>query len=112
MPHTISAYIKCQDVQHTISRTGWQCRLQVNSQLSQVSLESFAEAGERLCGPTSAGSSFHHCGAKTEKSFDFDDRLLLAHSDGGTRRPAEVVELVEVVELICPTLGCRQGQFH
>ena len=41
---------------------------------------------------TSAGSSFHHCGAKTEKSCDFDDQPLLALSDGGNRRPAEVVE--------------------
>ena len=41
---------------------------------------------------TSAGSSFHHCGAKTEKRCHFDDRRLLALNDGGTRRPAEVVE--------------------
>ena len=41
---------------------------------------------------TSAGSSFHHCGAKTEKSCEFDLQPLLALSDGGTRRPAEVVE--------------------
>ena len=27
-----------------------------------------------------------------QKTFDFDDRLLLALSDSGTRRPAEVVE--------------------
>ena len=40
---------------------------------------------------TSAGSSFHHCGPKTEKSCDSDDRPLLALSVGGTRRPAEVV---------------------
>ena len=40
---------------------------------------------------TSAGSSFHHGGAKTEKSCDFDDQPLLALSEGGTRRPAEVV---------------------
>ena len=39
-----------------------------------------------------AGSSFHHWGPKTEKSWDFADRPLLALSDGGTRRPAEVVE--------------------
>ena len=38
---------------------------------------------------TSAGSSFHHCGAKTQKSCDFNERLLLALSDG-IRRPAEV----------------------
>ena len=41
---------------------------------------------------TSAGSSFHHCGPRTEKSCDFADRPLLALSDGGTRRPAGVVE--------------------
>ena len=38
-----------------------------------------------------AGSSLHHCGTKTEKSCDFDDRLLLALRDGGTRQ-AEVVQ--------------------
>ena len=41
---------------------------------------------------TSAGSSFHHCGPKIEKSCDLADRPLVALSDGGTRRPAEVVE--------------------
>ena len=41
---------------------------------------------------TSAGSSFLHCGPKTEKSCDFADGPLLALSDGGTRRPAEVAE--------------------
>ena len=40
---------------------------------------------------TSAGSSFHHCDAKIEKSCDFADRLLLALNDGRTRRPTEVV---------------------
>ena len=40
---------------------------------------------------TSAGSSFH-CGPRIEKSCDFADRPLVALSDGGTRRPAEVVE--------------------
>ena len=39
---------------------------------------------------TSAGSSFFHCCAKTEKRCDFDDQLLLGLSNGGTRRPAEV----------------------
>ena len=50
----------------------------------QVSLESPAEAGEQLCGPDigSKLSLFHHCGAKTEKSCDFDDQHLLALSDG------------------------------
>ena len=49
--YKVSAYMKCQDVQHTIvgGGTGWLCRVQVNSE--QVSFESFAEAGERLCGP-------------------------------------------------------------
>ena len=41
---------------------------------------------------TSAGSSFNHCGPKIEKSCDLGDRPLLAVSDGGTRRPAEVVD--------------------
>ena len=49
---------------------------------------------------TSAGSLFHHCGVKTGKSCDFDDRPLLAVSDGGTRRPAEV-ELSGGIELGC-----------
>ena len=40
---------------------------------------------------TSAGSSFHHCGPKIEKSCDLADRHLVA-LDGGTRRPAEVAE--------------------
>ena len=35
-----------------------------------------------------AESSFHHCGAKTQKSCDFDDRLLLS----GTQHPVELVE--------------------
>ena len=42
---------------------------------------------------TSAGSLFHHSGAKTEKSSDFAVRPLLALSDGDTSRPAEVLEL-------------------
>ena len=46
----------------------------------QVSLESFSEDSERFCGPES------------EKSCDFADRPLLALSDGGSSRPAEVVE--------------------
>ena len=37
---------------------------------------------------TSAGSSFHHCGPKIEKSCDLADQPLVALSDGGTRRPA------------------------
>ena len=41
--------------------------------------------------PTSAGY-FHHCGAKKEKSRDFDHRPLLALSDGGTRPvPVQVI---------------------
>ena len=58
----------------------------------QVSFESFAEAGERLCGPDIGRSSFHHCGPKIEKSCGLADGPLVALSDGGTRRPAEVVE--------------------
>ena len=40
---------------------------------------------------TSAGRSFHHSGAKTEKSCDLAVGPLLALRDGGTSRPAEVV---------------------
>ena len=58
----------------------------------QVSLEPFSEDSERLCGPENGRELVHHLGAKTEKSCDFADRPLLALSDGGTRRPAEVVE--------------------
>ena len=39
---------------------------------------------------TSAGSG-NYRRAKTEKSCDFDDRPLPAHSHGGTRRQVEVV---------------------
>ena len=38
---------------------------------------------------TSAGSSFHHCSAKIEKSCDFVVRPL---RDGGAKNQAEVVE--------------------
>ena len=41
---------------------------------------------------TSAGSSFHHCLAKTDKSGDIVFRNLAALGDGGMRHPAEVVE--------------------
>ena len=41
---------------------------------------------------TSAGSSLHHCGAKTEKSRDYDDCLFLALSYGGARSQFEIVE--------------------
>ena len=51
--YTMSAYIKCPDVQHTtISRRGGSgrlCRVQVNPE--QVSLESLMEVVEGLCGP-------------------------------------------------------------
>ena len=39
---------------------------------------------------TSAGRSFYHSGAKTEKSCDLAVQPLLALRDGGTSRPAEV----------------------
>ena len=39
---------------------------------------------------TSAGSSFHHSGAKTENSCDFAVRPLLALSDGGSSRGLEL----------------------
>ena len=40
----------------------------------------------------SAGSSFHHCGPKMEKSCDFADPPLFSLSNGSARCPAEVVE--------------------
>ena len=45
---------------------------------------------------TSAGSTFHHCGANAEKSCDFEDGPLLALSDGGTRRPAAIHTYIHV----------------
>ena len=41
---------------------------------------------------TSAGSSFHHCGPRTEKSCDLADGPLVDLSDGGARHPAEIAE--------------------
>jgi len=41
---------------------------------------------------TSAGSSFHHCGARTEKSWDLAERCLPVFSEGGTTCLAIVVE--------------------
>ena len=62
---------------------------------------------------TSAGSSYHHCGVKTEKSCDFDDRHILARSNGGTRRSAEVVQWstrTGVCGLVCEgILSLAQG---
>ena len=52
----------------------------------QMSLESFAE--ERFAVLTLVGSSFHHWGARTEKS----ERALFVLSDGGISRPADVEE--------------------
>ena len=52
---------------------------------SEVSLESFAEAGEQLCYHDISRELVPHCSAKTGKSCDFDDRPLLALSDVGTR---------------------------
>ena len=80
--HSLSAYNKCQDVQPTIvggAGDMWLCRVQVNS--GQVSYESFAEAGERLCG-RSAGSSFHRRSPRTGKSWDSAGQPLLDLSDG------------------------------
>ena len=62
-PHQISTFTFRPLRGEAVSRL---CSVQVNSE--QVSLESFEEAGEGL---TSAGGSFHHCGARTEKSGDF-----------------------------------------
>ena len=58
----------------------------------QLSFESFAEAGERLCDPDIGREPVPPLRSQTEKSCDFADRPLLALSDGGTRCPAEVVE--------------------
>jgi len=41
---------------------------------------------------TWAGSSFHHCGAGTVKSWDLEERCLAVFSEGGTSRLAEAVE--------------------
>jgi len=57
----------------------------------QVGLESLAEAGDSAV-LTSAGSSFHHCGARTEKSWDSAEGCLAVFSEGGTSRLAGVVE--------------------
>ena len=65
---------------------GWLCSGEVDS--AQVSLESFSEDSERLCGPESGRELV----PKTKKSFNFAERPLIALSDSGTRRPAEVVE--------------------
>ena len=54
----------------------------------QVSLKSSAEAGQRLCDPDIVTLLY----PRTEKSYDFADRPSFALRDGGTRRPAEVVE--------------------
>ena len=43
---------------------------------------------------TLAGTSVHHCGAKTVKRCDFVMRPLLALSDSSTRLPAEGVKRV------------------
>ena len=52
----------------------------------QVSLESFAEAVEQLCGP---GRMINPNPNPNPMMVD----LCFARSDGGTRSPAEVVEL-------------------
>ena len=59
----------------------------------QVSLDSFAEASERLCSPDIDRELVPPLRFfKTEKSSDFDDQPKIALSYGGTRHPAEVVE--------------------
>ena len=58
----------------------------------QVSLESLRKLVSDSADLASAGNSFHHCGAKREKSCYFAVQPLLALSDGSTSRPAEVVE--------------------
>ena len=58
----------------------------------QVSLESFAEDPDWICCPDIGRSSFHHWGARTERSCDFAEPPLFAFSNGVTSRPADVVE--------------------
>ena len=58
----------------------------------QGSLESFSEDSEQLCGPENGRELVPPLRSQKEKSCDFADRPLLVLSDGGTRRPAEVVE--------------------
>jgi len=41
---------------------------------------------------TTARSSFHHCGARTENSWDSAERCLPVLSEGGPSRLAEVIE--------------------
>ena len=65
---------------------GRRCRVQVNSE--QVSPESLAGAGERLCGPeSSAGRSCYHCDAKQRSvvTLLFDIWLLLAMAVAGVQ---------------------------
>jgi len=64
--------------------------VQVNSE--QVGLESFTEAGERLCRPDVSWELIHHCGARIEKSWALAERCLPVLSEGGTSHLAEVVE--------------------
>ena len=47
---------------------------------------------ERLCGPESGRELVPPLRPQIEKNCDFADRPLLALSDGGSSRPAEVVE--------------------
>ena len=42
---------------------------------------------------TLVGSSFHHLGAKTEKSCNFIEWALFSLGDGGNYRPADVEAL-------------------
>ena len=61
----------------------------------QVSFKSFAKTGERLCDPDIGRELVPPLWSRerqTEKSCDFTDRPLFSLRDGGTRRPAEVVE--------------------
>jgi len=67
-----------------VRRLGGLCRVQVNSE--QVGLESLAAAIL-----TSAGSSFHHCGARTMKSWDLEELCLAVFREGGTNRLTKVV---------------------
>ena len=57
-----------------------------------MSLESHAEAGERLCSPDIGRELVPLLRCQNKKSCHFVVRPLLALSDGGTSRPAEVVE--------------------
>lgn len=42
----------------------------------EVGFQMFLEDGQELCYHNMRGSSFHYWGARTENSFDWDERVL------------------------------------